>query len=105
MRWRSSAVFSRLAGWSLCAAHIESVNVLLRARRFLRRNPPDTIGLRRRGFSTEEIRRITHAFRLLLAAKLNTSQALEKLHKEGDLGADVAMLLRFIETSERGTIK
>ncbi|PYT08869.1 MAG: acyl-[acyl-carrier-protein]--UDP-N-acetylglucosamine O-acyltransferase, partial [Acidobacteria bacterium] len=42
----------------------------------------NTIGLRRRGFSTEEIRRITHAFRLLLAAKLNTSQAVEAIKGE-----------------------
>jgi UDP-N-acetylglucosamine acyltransferase len=41
----------------------------------------------------------------LLASKLNTSQALEKLKSESDCGEDVEMLIRFIEASERGVIK
>jgi UDP-N-acetylglucosamine acyltransferase len=61
--------------------------------------------LERRGFSQERIRRIHHAFRVLLNSRLNTTQALEKLRAEGDLGEDVAMLMRFIESSERGIIK
>ena len=65
----------------------------------------NAIGLERRGFSKERIDKIHHAYRVLLGAKLNTTQALEKLKSEGDQGEDVAMLLRFIETSERGVIK
>ncbi|HXB22364.1 MAG TPA: acyl-ACP--UDP-N-acetylglucosamine O-acyltransferase [Candidatus Solibacter sp.] len=65
----------------------------------------NAVGLERRGFSKERIRKIHHAFRLLLNSKLNTAQALEKLKSEGDHGEDVAMLLRFIEQSERGVIK
>jgi UDP-N-acetylglucosamine acyltransferase len=42
---------------------------------------------------------------VLLASKLNTSQALEKLKTESDIGEDVEMLIRFIEASERGVIK
>jgi UDP-N-acetylglucosamine acyltransferase len=42
---------------------------------------------------------------VLLASKLNTSQALEKLKAEVDCGEDVEMLIRFIEASERGVIK
>jgi UDP-N-acetylglucosamine acyltransferase len=42
---------------------------------------------------------------VLLASKLNTSQALEKLKAEADCGEDVEMLIRFIEVSERGVIK
>jgi UDP-N-acetylglucosamine acyltransferase len=42
---------------------------------------------------------------VLLASKLNTSQALERLKSEGDLGEDVALLIQFIEVSERGVIK
>ena len=37
------------------------------------------VGLERRGFSPERIRKIHHAYKILLASKLNTSQALEKL--------------------------
>jgi UDP-N-acetylglucosamine acyltransferase len=65
----------------------------------------NSIGLERRGFSKERIQRIQKAFRILLNSKLNTTQALEKLKAAGDQGEDVAMLIAFIETSERGVIK
>jgi UDP-N-acetylglucosamine acyltransferase len=65
----------------------------------------NAIGLERRGFSKDRIRKIHHAYRLLLASKLNTSQALEKLKAEADRGEDVDLLIRFIEASERGVIK
>ncbi|HLX74117.1 MAG TPA: acyl-ACP--UDP-N-acetylglucosamine O-acyltransferase [Terriglobales bacterium] len=65
----------------------------------------NAIGLERHGFTRERIRKLHHAFRLLLAAKLNTSQALEKLKSEANLGDDVEQLVQFIESSERGIIK
>jgi UDP-N-acetylglucosamine acyltransferase len=65
----------------------------------------NAIGLERRGFSKERIRKIQTAYRILLASKLNTSQALEKLKSEPDHGEDVEMLIKFIEQSERGVIK
>jgi UDP-N-acetylglucosamine acyltransferase len=61
------------------------------------------IGLARRGFSPERLQVLQKAFRLLLAAKLNTAQALEKI-KELE-GEDAALLAAFIERSERGVIK
>jgi len=63
------------------------------------------IGLQRRGFSAERIEQLHRAFRVLLSSKLNTSQALEKLRSESGLGEDVEMLVRFIESSQRGVIK
>jgi len=63
------------------------------------------VGLQRRGFSKERIAKIHHAYKVLLASKMNTSQALEKLKSETDRGEDVDMLIRFIEASERGIIK
>jgi UDP-N-acetylglucosamine acyltransferase len=43
------------------------------------------------------------AFRLLLASKINTSQALEKIRElEGE---DVKIVADFIERSQRGVIK
>jgi UDP-N-acetylglucosamine acyltransferase len=61
------------------------------------------IGLARRGFSPERLQRLQKAFRLLLASKMNTSQALEKIKQlEGE---DVALLAAFLERSERGVIK
>ena len=65
----------------------------------------NAVGLERRGFSKERIRKIHHAYKVLLASKLNTAQALEKLKAEADRGDDVDMLIRFIEASERGVIK
>jgi len=62
------------------------------------------VGLQRRGFSTERIARLHHAFKVLLHSKLNTSQAVEKLRSEGD-GEDIAALVKFIESSQRGIIK
>jgi UDP-N-acetylglucosamine acyltransferase len=63
------------------------------------------VGLERRGFSKERIRKIHHAYKTLLASKMNTSQAIEKLKAEPDRGEDVDLLIRFIESAERGIIK
>lgn len=61
------------------------------------------VGLQRRGFSPERLQTLHQAFRILLASKLNTTQALEKLKAmEGD---DIALLAGFVERSERGIIK
>ena len=63
------------------------------------------VGLERSGFDRERVRAIHHAYRLLLAAKMNVSQATEKLRAEGLASADVAYLVEFIEKSERGIIR
>ena len=63
------------------------------------------VGLERRGFSKERIARIHHAYKILLASKMNTSQALQKLKSESNRSEDVEALIRFIEGSERGIIK
>ena len=65
----------------------------------------NTVGLERRGFSKDRVAKIHHAYKVLLASKLNTTQALEKLKSEPDRGEDVDLLIRFIEASERGVIK
>ena len=63
----------------------------------------NSVGLERRGFGPERIKALQRAFRLLLVSKLNTTQALEKMRElEGE---DVALLVGFIERSERGVIK
>ena len=65
----------------------------------------NAVGLERRGFSKDRIRKLHHAYRWLLASKLNTSQAVEKMKAEADRGEDVDLVIRFIEASERGVIK
>jgi UDP-N-acetylglucosamine acyltransferase len=63
------------------------------------------IGLERSGFSQPQLRALQHAYRILLASRLNTSQALERLRAEGELEPSVAYLVEFIEASQRGVIK
>jgi UDP-N-acetylglucosamine acyltransferase len=65
----------------------------------------NSLGLQRRGFSPERVRQIQRAFRVLLSSKLNTSQAIERLRSDGDLGEDVESLIQFIGESERGVLK
>ena len=65
----------------------------------------NTLGLKRSGFTREEIGRITHAFRLLLAAKLNTSQAVEAIKKELSGWPEIDYLVEFINASQRGVTK
>ncbi|HEV2764454.1 MAG TPA: hypothetical protein VGV38_15855, partial [Pyrinomonadaceae bacterium] len=65
----------------------------------------NTTGMRRRNYPDETIRALHHAFRLLLSSKLNTRQALEAIGRELEGSPEVAELLRFIETSERGVTK
>ena len=65
----------------------------------------NSVGLKRRGFSDERIQKLQRAFRTLLGSKLNTSQAVDQMKTDPDAGEDVAMLIKFIETSERGVIK
>jgi UDP-N-acetylglucosamine acyltransferase len=61
------------------------------------------VGLVRRGFSPERLGVLQKAFRLLLAARMNTSQAVEKIRElEGE---DVRIVADFIERSQRGVIK
>jgi UDP-N-acetylglucosamine acyltransferase len=63
------------------------------------------IGLERRGFTREQLRALQHAYRMLLASKRNTTQALEVMRAEANASEDVQYLCRFIETSERGVLK
>jgi UDP-N-acetylglucosamine acyltransferase len=65
----------------------------------------NSVGLERRGFTTERIRAIESAYRLLVNSKLNTTQALEQMRLTLKASADVTELMRFMESSERGITK
>jgi UDP-N-acetylglucosamine acyltransferase len=65
----------------------------------------NTIGLERRGFSSESIKKIRGAFRVIQQSKLNTEQALAALKERFPGDIDVQPLIEFIEKSERGVIK
>src|SRR6266516_1077283 len=63
------------------------------------------VGVRRRGYSRETISALHHAFHLLLSAKLNTTQALDRIREELKNSAEVDELVRFVEDSKRGVVK
>ena len=65
----------------------------------------NAIGLRRRGFTAEEMQRISHAYKLLLSSKLNTTQALDAIESELSGYPEIDYLVQFIETSARGVTK
>lgn len=63
------------------------------------------VGLERRGFEPARIQAIQHAFRLLLAGKMNISEAVRKMRLDGGDSPDVTYLADFIEASERGIVR
>jgi UDP-N-acetylglucosamine acyltransferase len=63
------------------------------------------VGMRRRGYSKQTIEKLHHAYHLFLSAKLNTSQAIEKMREEIADCREVDLLIEFIETSKRGVVK
>jgi UDP-N-acetylglucosamine acyltransferase len=65
---------------------------------------PNILGLERKGFSSDQIRNIKAAFRLLLQSKLNTTQAVEAI-KAKLKSPEVQVIVDFIETTDRGVIK
>jgi UDP-N-acetylglucosamine acyltransferase len=65
----------------------------------------NTLGMKRRNYSQAAIDALHHAFRLLLASKLNTTQALARIREEIQDSPEVEELIRFIESSARGVIK
>ncbi len=63
------------------------------------------IGAYSGGYSRETIAALHHAFHLLLSAKLNTTQALDRIREEVKNSSEVNELVRFVETSQRGVVK
>ena len=62
-------------------------------------------GMKRRGYSRVAIDALHHAFHLLLSAKLNTTQAIERINEEITDSSEVADLVGFIQGSNRGVTK
>lgn len=63
------------------------------------------VGMKRRGYTKEIIEKLHSAFHLLLSAKLNTTQAVEKIKEEITDCKEVDLLVEFIESSKRGVVK
>ena len=63
------------------------------------------VGLERAGIAAETIRAIKDAFRVLYRSNLNTAQALQELQKDFAGNSEIAELIEFIATSQRGIIR
>ncbi len=59
-------------------------------------------GLRRRGFSREQIAILRKAYRIIFQSGLRTKEALKKIRREFPKSAEVERLASFIENSQRG---
>ncbi|MND02266.1 Acyl-[acyl-carrier-protein]--UDP-N-acetylglucosamine O-acyltransferase [compost metagenome] len=63
------------------------------------------IGLKRRGFTDDSLRKLRAAYRYLMQSKLNTTQAIAKIDGDPALKCpEVDNLVNFIRTAERGVI-
>ncbi len=65
----------------------------------------NSIGLRRRGFSTEKIREIQDIYRILYQRNYNNSQAVAIIEAEMQATAERDEILEFIKNSQRGIMK
>ena len=65
----------------------------------------NTIGLRRRGFTSEKISEIQDAYRIIFLKGLNNSKAIEHVEKEIIPSQERDYIVAFIKSSERGVMK
>src|SRR5215213_889431 len=63
------------------------------------------LGMKRRGYSKDTMEKLHRAYHLLLSAKLNTSQAVERMKSEITDCPEVDLLVVFYETTKRGVVK
>ncbi len=65
----------------------------------------NSVGLQRRGFEKSSIEALQTALRILTRSGLNTTNAIERIHNEVPLCAEVEELIQFIRSSDRGVVK
>ncbi|MCT7903720.1 Acyl-[acyl-carrier-protein]--UDP-N-acetylglucosamine O-acyltransferase [Candidatus Ornithobacterium hominis] len=65
----------------------------------------NSVGLRRRGFSSEQIREIQGIYRILYQKNYNTAQALEIIEAEMEATPERDEILTFIRESQRGIMR
>ena len=63
------------------------------------------VGLRRRGFTNEQIDTIHQAYRYIYQSGLNTTMALERIREAMAMTPEVEYIVSFVEGSKRGIIK
>ena len=65
----------------------------------------NSIGLQRKGFSEECIAELKQVYRICFRSKMNTSDALAQIKEKQWTAPEVAVLVEFMESSERGFIR
>jgi UDP-N-acetylglucosamine acyltransferase len=65
----------------------------------------NTIGLQRKGIPEDSIEELKKVYRILFRSQLNTGDALIKAREEKWTAPEVAVLVEFIESSDRGFIR
>ena len=65
----------------------------------------NSVGLRRRGYSNEQIRDIQDTYRYIFQMRMNTSHAVEKAEAELQASKEKDEILQFVRNSPRGIIK
>ena len=65
----------------------------------------NTTGLERKGIPKESIEQLKQVYRILFRSQLNTGEALLRVREKEWTAPEVATLIKFIETSERGFIR
>jgi UDP-N-acetylglucosamine acyltransferase len=60
------------------------------------------VGLRRLGWDAARIRAVTNAYRMLFRVRCNLSEAMARVEASGEISEEVAELLAFLRSSERG---
>ena len=65
----------------------------------------NSVGLRRRGFTSEKIREIQNIYRILYQKSYNNTQAVEIIEAEMEVSSERDEILQFIRDSQRGIMK
>jgi UDP-N-acetylglucosamine acyltransferase len=63
------------------------------------------VGLRRRGFTAEQVRYLKRAYHILFQSRLKTKVAIERIRAEETATPEVEYLLAFVESSQRGVCR
>jgi UDP-N-acetylglucosamine acyltransferase len=65
----------------------------------------NSVGLKRRGFTEEQIATIRKAYKIYFKSGLNATQALKKIDEELPKTPEIEKIIYFLENTERGTIR
>ena len=63
------------------------------------------VGLERRGFSSDAIRELREAYKIIYRSNKNTAQSLEQLRDQFAKSETIGILISFITSSERGIVR